>query len=111
VDLSHASPWDIVGIVFAIVAGYFVVTRTVLPQFALPWLGSRKRQRAIDKVNRLLIESNLDDDDRHRMERCRNTLLAYDAAPRELWSGSLPISTVVQEIDDFWNACSPEESR
>ncbi len=103
-DVSQLSPWDVVGIVFAIVAGYFVMTRTVLPQFALPWLGRRKRQRALDRVNRLLIESNLDDEDRQRLERCRNTLLAYDGAPRELWSGSLPISAVVEDIDAFWES-------
>ena len=109
-SLLDSRLWDIVGLLMAGVAGYFIVTRTLLPQFAFPWFGKRDRQRAIERVDQLLTEADLSDEERQSLRRCRNTLLAYDGAPRELWSGNMPISDVVDEIDSIWEKrCGSEK--
>lgn len=90
---------NILGLFLLFTTGYFIVTRTFLPQFALPWFGKKRRQRAVETANRLLADDELDQELRWKVERCRNTLLAYDTQPREMWSGHLPAGDAVDEIE------------
>lgn len=94
--------WNVLGILLLVVSGYFVITRTLMPQFALPWFGRKRRQRAVERIEILLDDPGIDDDCRFDLKRYRNTLLAYDAPHREAWAAPLPVSEIVKEIDELW---------
>ena len=99
---GNTEVWDLVGIILLLVFGYLTVTRLFLPQFALPWFGRKTREAALERANQMLEDTELDEEARLRLLRCRNTLRAYDTQPREQWSGSLPINDVVKEVDELW---------
>ncbi len=95
---------NIIGLFLLIATGYLVVSQTLLPQFALPWFGRRRRQRAVASANELLASGDLSVEERSLIERSRNTLLAYDAQPREAWSGSLPAGDALAAIERIRDA-------
>jgi hypothetical protein len=94
--------WDLIGLIALGGFGYLMVTRLLWPQFAVPWFGRNRRQTALERANVMLDDATLDDEARSRLVMCRNTLRAYDAHQRELWSPKLPIGDIVKEIDELW---------
>ena len=98
------STWDLAGGALLLAFAYLALSQTLVPRLAIPIFGRKQRQRALDRLERMLAEDGATDDERLRLLRCRNTLLADASQSREVWSGGLPVRDVINEVDALWES-------
>jgi hypothetical protein len=98
------STWDLAGGALLLAFAYLALSQTLMPRLAIPIFGRKQRQRALDRLDQMLAEDGATDDERLRLLRCRNTLLADDNQFHEAWSGRLPVRDVIKEVDGLWES-------